>query len=71
LGREANEFVAFCKPPAPGLFVLAYIGEKRRRDGPAGDLCATAQIRTPVSVTAEERVLWEKLARISKFKPRN
>jgi len=42
-----------------------------REDGTRGDLYATARIRTPVSVTAEERALWEKLARTSKFKPRS
>jgi curved DNA-binding protein len=42
-----------------------------REDAARGDLYATAQIRTPVSVTAEERALWEKLARASKFKPRS
>jgi len=42
-----------------------------REDGTRGDLYATARIRTPVSVTAEERALWEKLARTSKFEPRS
>jgi curved DNA-binding protein len=41
-----------------------------REDGIRGDLYATARIRTPVSVTAAERALWEQLALVSKFKPR-
>jgi curved DNA-binding protein len=42
-----------------------------REDGTRGDLYATVRIRTPVSATAEERALWEKLARVSKFNPRS
>ena len=36
-----------------------------------GDLYATVRIRTPASTSAEERALWEQLARISTFKPRS
>jgi curved DNA-binding protein len=39
--------------------------------GTRGDLYATVRIRTPASVSAEERALWEQLARISTFKPRS
>jgi curved DNA-binding protein len=39
-------------------------------DGTRGDLYATARMQTPHPVSAEERVLWEKLARLSPFKPR-
>ncbi|MBC7368575.1 MAG: J domain-containing protein [Undibacterium sp.] len=42
-----------------------------RADGTRGDLYATAQVKTPGAVTAEERALWEQLARISTFKPRS
>jgi curved DNA-binding protein len=42
-----------------------------REDRTRGDLYATVQIRTPGSVSAEERVLWEQLASISTFKPRS
>ena len=42
-----------------------------REDGTRGDLYATVQIRTPPTVTAEERALWEQLAKISPFKPRS
>ena len=42
-----------------------------REDGTRGDLYAAVRIRTPVSVTAEERALWEKMASTSKFKPRS
>jgi curved DNA-binding protein len=41
-----------------------------REDRSRGDLYATVRIRTPGSVSAEERVLWEQLARVSSFKPR-
>lgn len=37
---------------------------------PAGDLIAAIQIRVPASLTAEERELWDALARKSRFKPR-
>ncbi|MGD1032488.1 MAG: DnaJ C-terminal domain-containing protein [Opitutaceae bacterium] len=42
-----------------------------REDGTRGDLYATVRIRTPVSVPAAERALWEQLARTSTFKPRS
>jgi curved DNA-binding protein len=42
-----------------------------REDGSRGDLYATARIQTPSSPTAEERSLWEKLARTSTFKARS
>jgi curved DNA-binding protein len=42
-----------------------------REDGTRGDLYATAQIRLPETVSAEERALWEKLASTSTFKPRS
>jgi len=42
-----------------------------REGGVRGDLYATVRIHTPDSVSAEERSLWEKLASISKFKPRS
>jgi curved DNA-binding protein len=40
------------------------------RDGVRGDLIVVTQIVVPPSVTDPERVLWEKLARESRFKPR-
>jgi len=42
-----------------------------REDSTRGDLYATVRIRTPVTVTAEERLLWEQLSRLSPFKPRS
>jgi curved DNA-binding protein len=42
-----------------------------RADHTRGDLYATARIRTPTTVSPEERALWEKLARTSTFKPRS
>jgi curved DNA-binding protein len=42
-----------------------------REDGSRGDLYATVRILTPDQVTAEERGLWEQLARLSPFKPRS
>jgi curved DNA-binding protein len=41
-----------------------------RADRGRGDLYATVRIGTPSSVSAEERALWEQLARVSSFKPR-
>jgi curved DNA-binding protein len=42
-----------------------------QEDGTRGDLYATVQIRLPATVAAEERALWEQLARVSPFKPRS
>ena len=42
-----------------------------REDGTRGDLYAVVRMQTPGSVTAEERALWEQLARVSTFKPRS
>ena len=42
-----------------------------REDGARGDVYATVRIRTPGTVSAEERALWEQLARVSPFKPRS
>ena len=42
-----------------------------REDKTRGDLYATVTIQTPGSVSVEERALWEQLARVSSFKPRN
>jgi curved DNA-binding protein len=36
-----------------------------------GDLFAAVKIRTPVSVPADERALWEQLGRVSTFRPRS
>ena len=41
-----------------------------REDGSRGDLYAVARIQVPRTASAEERALWEKLARTSAFKPR-
>jgi len=41
-----------------------------REDGSRGDLYAVVRIQVPPSPSAEERALWEKLARASTFKPR-
>jgi curved DNA-binding protein len=41
-----------------------------REDGTRGDLYATVRVKTPGTVTEEERGLWEKLARTSTFKAR-
>jgi len=42
-----------------------------REDKTRGDLYATVRIQTPSTISPEERGLWEQLANISKFKPRN
>src|ERR1035437_8346826 len=41
-----------------------------RKDSTRGDIYATVRIQTPVTVTTEERALWEKLSLLSSFKPR-
>jgi curved DNA-binding protein len=41
-----------------------------REDGSRGDLYAVARIAVPTSPSAEERSLWEKLAKTSGFRPR-
>ena len=42
-----------------------------REDGRRGNLYATVRIQVPPSTSLEERALWEQLARVSAFKPRN
>lgn len=42
-----------------------------REDGARGDVYTTVRIRTPDPISYEERVLWEKLAALSTFKPRS
>ncbi len=41
-----------------------------REDGTRGDLYATVSIQLPPSVTAEEKALWQQLAKLSTFAPR-
>ena len=41
-----------------------------REDGTRGDLYATVQLQAPPTVSDEERLLWEKLAKTSTFNPR-
>lgn len=41
-----------------------------KADGTRGDMHACVRIQTPVTVSAEERTSWEKLAALSTFKPR-
>jgi curved DNA-binding protein len=41
-----------------------------REDSTRGDLYAKVRIQTPVSISAEEHVIWEQLAHASTFKPR-
>jgi len=42
-----------------------------RDDHSRGDLYAVVRIEVPTAVSAEERALWEKLSKTSKFKPRD
>ncbi len=42
----------------------------RQRDAGNGDLIVVARVEVPAQVSDAERVLWEKLAHESKFKPR-
>jgi curved DNA-binding protein len=41
-----------------------------REDKTRGDLYATVRIQTPPAASAEERTLWEQLAKVSTFNPR-
>jgi curved DNA-binding protein len=41
-----------------------------REDGSRGDLYAVARVQVPPAPSAEERALWEKLAKVTTFKPR-
>ena len=38
--------------------------------GERGDIYVVVQIQVPVEISEEERELWEKLARVSRFNPR-
>jgi curved DNA-binding protein len=42
-----------------------------REDGSRGDLYATVSVQTPATVTAEEKALWQQLAKVSTFAPRS
>ena len=42
-----------------------------KADGTRGDVYAALRIRTPSTVSPEERTLWEQLAAVSAFKPRS
>jgi curved DNA-binding protein len=42
-----------------------------REDKERGDLYATVRIQIPEKVSAQERALWEQLANLSPFKPRD
>ena len=41
-----------------------------KEDGTRGDIYARIRIKTPSEVSSEERSLWEQLAQVSKFNPR-
>jgi len=45
-------------------------GLPRNRSGERGDLYVVVNVELPQSITGEERALWERFARISKFNPR-
>jgi curved DNA-binding protein len=45
-------------------------GIPQGKDGPRGDLFIVAQVQIPKSVDAEQRRLWEQLAAVSQFNPR-
>lgn len=46
-------------------------GLPSRKAGEAGDLYVTVNVRLPRELTAEEREAWEKLGRVSHFRPRS
>jgi len=45
-------------------------GLPRNQTGVRGDLYVVVNVELPQNITGEERALWEKLARTSKFNPR-
>ena len=45
-------------------------GLPKGRSGERGDLYAVVNVRLPQQLTEEERALWEKLGRVSRFNPR-
>ena len=45
-------------------------GLPKSPDGERGDIYVVVRIQVPVTITEEERALWEKLARLSRFNPR-
>lgn len=45
-------------------------GLPRNQSGDRGDLYVVVNVELPRNITSEERALWEQLARISKFNPR-
>jgi curved DNA-binding protein len=45
-------------------------GLPRGKSGERGDLYVVANVQVPQQVSEEERALWEKLSRASRFNPR-
>jgi curved DNA-binding protein len=45
-------------------------GLPRGRDGERGDLYVVVNVQLPPQLSDEERELWEKLGRVSRFNPR-
>jgi curved DNA-binding protein len=45
-------------------------GLPKGKSGERGDLYVVANVQVPQQVSEEERALWEKLSRASKFNPR-
>ncbi len=45
-------------------------GLPKNRDGQRGDLYVVLNVQLPREISPEEKELWEKLARVSRFKPR-
>lgn len=61
-------------PPGSGggrQLRLSGKGLPKGKSGGRGDLFVVVNVQTPESVTDEERELWEKLSRVSKFDPRS
>jgi curved DNA-binding protein len=43
---------------------------QKGKSGERGDLYVVANVQVPQQISEEERALWEKLSRISRFNPR-
>lgn len=70
--ESIEETVSLYIPPGIGSGERVKIAKKGYKDGNGsrGDLIAIIKIVVPKSLTDDERDLYEKLAEISKFKPR-
>jgi len=59
-------------PTTAGSFACAgVVCPGARATGERGDLYAVVNVQVPQQLSDEERALWEKLGRVSRFNPRS